>query len=267
MYSVLWPRQSQILFVPATQPILRGVYATIFSFGSLTGGFIMIFICSRVHHERSQLVVFMVLQTALIGSLASVGIHDKAQAIVTIVLGAACVTPPQLLSFTMLSLTLEDQNDIGIAVGLAGTFRLLGGAIATAIYSAILSAQFSSWLPGYVEKVVAKTGFPVAETKQLIAATTLDTAAAYQKVPGITQAVIVACEQAYKLAYVQAFKLVYLIAIAFGGAAIIAAALTKSTDMKLKNNSRAVRLMNEASIDGQALPSARVIVEMKAEEV
>lgn len=87
----------------------------------------MVVICSRVNHERWQLVTFMILQTALIGSLASVGIYDKAQAIVTIIIGSSTVTPPQLVSFTMLSLNLKDQNDIGIAVGLAGTFRLLGG--------------------------------------------------------------------------------------------------------------------------------------------
>ena len=72
----------------------------------------MIFICARVNHEKWQLVFFMIAQTALIGSLASVGVNDKAQAIVTIVIGAAVVTPPQLVSFTMLSLTLDDQRDM-----------------------------------------------------------------------------------------------------------------------------------------------------------
>ena len=51
-------------------------------------------------------------QTALIGSMASVGADDKAQAIVTVVLAATTITPPQLLSFTMLSFGLEDQSDL-----------------------------------------------------------------------------------------------------------------------------------------------------------
>ena len=54
-----------------------------------------------------------------------------------VILAASCITPPQLLSFTMLSFGIEDQRDIGIAVGLAGTFRLFGGAVATAIYTAV----------------------------------------------------------------------------------------------------------------------------------
>lgn len=44
--------------------------------------------------------------------MASVGADDKAQAIVTVVLAAATITPPQLLSFTMLSFGLEDQSDL-----------------------------------------------------------------------------------------------------------------------------------------------------------
>jgi hypothetical protein len=70
------------------------------------------FICSRLHHEKWQLIGFTVAQTALIGSMASVGVNDKAQAIATVVLAATTITPPQLLSFTMLSLGLEDQTDL-----------------------------------------------------------------------------------------------------------------------------------------------------------
>lgn len=110
--NVLWPRQSQLFFVPADQPIMRGVYATIFSCGTFCGGLLMVLVCSRLHHEKWQLVFFMVAQTALIGSMASVGIHDKAQAIVTVVIGAAMITPPQLVSFTMLSFGLDDQTDM-----------------------------------------------------------------------------------------------------------------------------------------------------------
>ena len=35
----------------------------------------------------------------------------------------------------MVSLHLEDQGDMGIAVGLISTFRLIGGVVATAIYT------------------------------------------------------------------------------------------------------------------------------------
>jgi hypothetical protein len=187
----------------------------------------------------------MIVQTALIGSMASVGVNDKAQAIATVFLASCVISPPQLISFTMLSLGLDDQSDIGIAVGLAGTFRLLGGAIATAIYSAILTQTFNDSIVGEVRTVIARTGFPLSSESALLAAAKLNTAASYAKVPGINAAVRAASEMAYKLAYVDAFRLVYLVAIGFGVAATIAAFFTVSTDKATKNNKRAVVLRNE----------------------
>lgn len=75
-------------------------------------GLLTVFVCSRLHHEKWQLVGFTIIQTALIGSMASVGSESRGQAIATVVLAATCITPPQLLSFTMLSFGLEDQSDV-----------------------------------------------------------------------------------------------------------------------------------------------------------
>lgn len=63
-------------------------------------------------HERWQLVTFLVIETAMIGSMASVGVQDKAQAIATIIIVATSVTPPQYLAYGMISLALESQTDM-----------------------------------------------------------------------------------------------------------------------------------------------------------
>ncbi|KAI1879039.1 hypothetical protein JX265_003216 [Neoarthrinium moseri] len=245
--NVLWPRQSQLFFVGADTPIIQGVYAMIFSCGTWLAGIIVVTICSRVHREKWQLVFFMIAQTALIGSLASVGLEDKGQAIVTIVIGAAMVTPPQLISFTMLSLTLDDQNDIGIAVGLAGTFRLLGGAVATAIYTAILSTKFSQVVPSKMVDAIRESGLPHSDSllEALVKAAGTNTAAAYKAVQGSTPTLQAAAAMATKHAYVDAFSLVYLVAIAFGVVATAASFMTVNTDMKLKTMDKAVYLKGE----------------------
>ena len=54
-----------------------------------------------------------------------------------------------------------------------------------------------------------------------------------------------AAQMAVKYAYTEAYRMVYLSALGFGGAAIIAACLTKSTDLNMKNSKRIVRLENE----------------------
>lgn len=110
--NVLWPRESSLLFVPLDKPIIAGVYANMVSFGTITAGLIVIFFSYKVGHERWQQVGFMVVQTALIGSLASIGVNDRAQAIATIVILAASITPPQLLSFVMISMGIDNQVDM-----------------------------------------------------------------------------------------------------------------------------------------------------------
>ncbi|CRK31006.1 hypothetical protein BN1723_003740 [Verticillium longisporum] len=245
--NVLWPRQSQAFFVPEGDIIMRGVYATIFSCGTWTAGLVVVFICSRLHHEKWQLVTFTIVQTALIGSMASVGANDEAQAIVTVVLAATTITPPQLLSFTMLSFGLEDQRDLGVAVGLAGTFRLFGGAVATAIYTAIYTNRFNQVLPGQLTAAIEASDVEFSEglLQSMIKAATLNTRTAYEAVSGATPDLVDRVIEGARESYVQGFSLVYLVAIAFGVCATIAAACTVSTDRSKKNNDRAVVMKDE----------------------
>ncbi|KAK5689494.1 hypothetical protein LTR97_012834 [Elasticomyces elasticus] len=250
--NVLWPRQSGLLFVPAGKPIIAGVYANMVSFGTILAGVLVITFCQRVGHERWQQVGFMVVQTALIGSLASVGINDRIQAIVTIIVLATTITPPQLLAFVMISMGIDDQVDIGVANGLASTFRLMGGAVATAIYSAILSNRFAAELPKYMEDVVSTNNVPASSAASLAKAAALNTAAAWKAamtLPGVTAAAVLDARMATKLSYAQAFRLVYLVAVAFGGIAIVCAAFTKSIDKNKKTMERAVRMENEVSLE------------------
>jgi len=132
----------------------------------------------------------------------------------------------------------------GCAVGLAGSFRLLGGSVATAIYSAINNNTFAKSLPGEVTSAAPDFSAMPA----LMKAAAANTAAAYAAVPGITAEVVAATQMAVKQAYVQAYRTTYLSALGFGAAAIAAAFLTKSVDLGMKNNKRIVRLENEKQV-------------------
>lgn len=174
-----------------------------FRSGTITADLIVLTVCHRVGHERWQKVAFMVLQTALIGSLASVGVDDRAQAIATTLVLAMVITPPQLLSFAMISIGIEHQVDIGVANGLASTFRLMGGAVATAIYSAILANRFAGTLPSKMIPVIQSYNIPQAQAEALLAAAAVNTAEAYEKVPNISPAIIAGCRRAVQFAYVE----------------------------------------------------------------
>ncbi|CAK7212772.1 hypothetical protein SCUCBS95973_001578 [Sporothrix curviconia] len=242
--NVIWPRQSALLWIPANNTIIRGVYSNMVSFGTILAGWYTLGIMPWIKHERWQLIGCVIVQTALIGSLASVGVNDKIQAVVTIVLVSMCNLPPSPLSFSMVSLHLTDQADIGVAVGLISTFRLLGGAVATAIYTAIQTTRYSQLLPGEVTEAAQSSGFTGSVAALLTAAKT-NTAAAYAMVPGISNATISATELAVKEAAATSYHTVYLVAIAFGALAISAAFTVKGIDDSVRTSHTAVHLEND----------------------
>lgn len=245
--NVLWPRQSTLLFLNSNDTIIRGVYANMVSFGTIIAGWYCAGVMPWIGHERWQLVAFITAQTALIGSMASIGVNDKAQAIATVVIVAACNLPPSPLSFGMVSLGLDDQNDIGVAVGLISTFRLIGGAVATSIYVSLYTSRYASNIGPTLQRMIAGTGF-TGSFSSLLSATALNTQAAYAKVPGINPQTIQSAMMAVKVSYVGAFRLVYLVAIAFGVCAISSALSTRSVKKSNKSNAQAVRLETEKEV-------------------
>jgi hypothetical protein len=128
---VLWPEETALLFVPADATILRGAYATITNLGTWgkpfnfcrvlvsetdlrlpVAGISLVLIFSRLNHERWQIVFCIVIQIALTGSLASLGINGNAQAVATVFILSCFVNQPLFLSFSIISLALEDQADM-----------------------------------------------------------------------------------------------------------------------------------------------------------
>lgn len=129
-------------------------------------------------------------------------------------------------------------------VGLISTFRLIGGAVATAIYTSIQSSRFKEILPGGVTTAAEASGFN-GSVPALITAAGTNTPAAYAKVPGITNSTIAAVQFAVKQANAESYRLVYYVAIAFGAIAIASAFSTKAVDEMSRSNQTAARLENE----------------------
>lgn len=129
----------------------------------------------------------------------------------------------------MVSLHLIDQTDIGIIVGLISTFRLIGGAVATAIYTSIQTSRLSEVLPGNFRRAAEKAGFTGSMNALLVAAHN-NTPAAYAAVTGITNSTITAVRHSVLESYSVSYHIVYVVAIAFGCVAVAAALSTKSIE-------------------------------------
>ncbi|KAF2113794.1 fungal trichothecene efflux pump [Lophiotrema nucula] len=252
---IVWPRLSALVWIPADDIMKRGLFANIANWSTPIAALYGMLIMPWVHHERWQVTGLATLQTAFTGALASVGRNTQGMTIFFLLVAGSAATATNILVFGTVSLLLEDQTDIGVAVGLVSTSRLIGGAIAGAIYTSIYSNRYTSEIPSILQSSASAAGF-TGSFSALLAASKLNTAAAYNKVAGMTPAVLRAAQIAVQDAYIKSFRLVFLVAIAFGAVAICSALMTRSVPMERKTGRRAVTMENEKDMRGTAERSA-----------
>ncbi len=118
------------------------------------------------------------------------------------------------------------QTDLGIAVGIMGAFRSLGGCVGNAVFGTIFREIVNQQLVPRITAAATANGFDVANLAKLIPAVSaagVGVPDAFAAVPGITSAVETATLSALKDAYAHAFKIVFYSTIPFGVIALIAA--------------------------------------------
>jgi hypothetical protein len=128
------------------------------------------------------------------------------------------------------------QEDIGTAAGLAGTSRLLAGAVATAIFGKVTNNKYGDILPRRVRANIAPFDLSSDGITRLIIAARVNTAAGYEVIPGITPAIRAAASLGNKQAYLEGAHLSYLVALAFGLLGVVAAFFIPSVDKRKSTN-------------------------------
>lgn len=125
----------------------------------------------------------------------------------------------------MAGIVIDDQNDIGTAVGLAGCIRNTISTIGTAVYTVILSNRLAQTIPAEVPPALISAGLPESSVSLFLKAYASGSAA-LADVPGINATIIQIGTMAYKQASADAYRTVFLSTIAFSGVAIIFAFFT-----------------------------------------
>lgn len=251
--ATLWPRLSQLLY--ASTPIQKGLYAEVLPLGTILGG---IYICfsQRIGHQRWQVVGAIALQTACVGAMSTASLDNPVKSIILTVIISWCTSVVILNCLVIIGFGILNQDDIGTAAGIAGTSRLICGAVAIAIFSNITNNKYAEEIAPTVMRGVQDLGFPTAGLPKLIAAAKAGTVDAYAEVPGITPAIRAAAALANKHAYLTAAHLSYEVALAFGLLGCIAALFIPSIDDR-KYTRKTVALQEE---DRRALEEKRATV-------
>jgi len=227
--ATLWNRLSQLIY--ASDEISKGLFAEALPLGSILGGIIVAF--SRyIGHQRWVIMFAIALQTGCVGAMATSTMDNPAKSIVLTVIISTCTSVNILNGMVLVGFGIVYQEDIGTAAGLAGTSRLLAGAVATAIFSNVTNNKYAATVPGAVIRNLAPFNLPSATVTRLIAAARANTAAGYAAIPGITPAIRAAATLGNKQAYLEGAHLSYLVALAFGLCGVVAAFFIPSVDKR-----------------------------------
>ncbi|KAF2712393.1 trichothecene efflux pump [Pleomassaria siparia CBS 279.74] len=228
--TVLWPTILGTIYT--TSSIQIGLASSVVGGGILlgqaTGGIAL----SYIPKVKWQVIILSILACALLGAEASLQIDGYAGFITLGVLATFVIGWSDGITFPGVTLLWEAQ-DIGLATGVLGSIRALGGAVAQALYVSILTNKVAVYLPKYVVPAATSAGLPTSSIPALFAAIT---AGDFKAVPGITPAIIAATGAATQKAYLESFRIVFYATIPFSVLLIIFACLCPNFEKYLSMN-------------------------------
>lgn len=159
----------QIAYVFTNDPILAGWYNVPIGFGACIGGALLGPLIPRIQHVPWQFLAANVVQALSCGLLAIVTPNRIAGGIVIQVISNIPFTWIIVLSYTTVGLHVP-QREIGLAYGLLGAIRYLGGAVGSTIFNTILNAKVAYYVPIRVARAVVPLGYPTKDISLLIQA-------------------------------------------------------------------------------------------------
>lgn len=163
----------------------------------------------------------MIIGTAFTGAVAVGTQHNESLTASLLVVGCFFLGIVEAICLTLSGIAIDDQKDIGTAVGFAGSFRSLGGALASTVYSTVLANRLKKTIPALVPPAVVQAGLPASSIPGLLLV--FQGLLTADKVPGLTPNILAIGIDAYQTASAQAYRTCFLTSIAFCGLGVIGA--------------------------------------------
>ena len=140
--------------------------------------------------------------------------------------------------YTTASLNVP-QRDLGVAIGLIGTFRSLGGAVGSVIFSSIFAQTAEKQVAKRIAATAVGAGVSPSTLGDLIPGvilTLLGVPGQAATVPSVPARVFADCVNAARYGYAYGFRITWLASIPFGIIATICAACVRDPSKYFTNH-------------------------------
>jgi hypothetical protein len=242
--TILWPT---ILGMYTTDVVTIGIQSSVVGggilFGQMFGGFGL----SYVPKVKWQAIITSLIGATFVAALAGIGPSTHAMTIAFGVIATFFIGYVDNITFPGVTLVWEAQ-DIGLATGVLGSIRAMGGAVAQSLYVSILTTKANVYIPKYVAPAAVKAGLPPSSLPALFAGLATSN---FTAVPGATPEILAVVGVQTQRAYFSAFSIVFYATIPFGVLLVAAACFIPDMEQFLHNNV-AKRLQHMGDKDGEA---------------
>ncbi|OAA60363.1 Fungal trichothecene efflux pump [Niveomyces insectorum RCEF 264] len=219
--ALIWPQMVGVLYAGGSSTT-NGWLSSLIGLGIIAGQAIGGCAAKYIRHFKLQCTVTLILSGIFFACMATSDVDSKGRSSTIMALGVFFVGWAESLAITMITLSVENQQELGSAGGLAGSVRFLIVSIASTIYTVVLNNRLAKTVASEVPPALVNAGLPSASVPQFLAGLTSGNMTG---IPGLTPDITAAGTMAYKQANVDAFRTVFLVTIAFTGIAILASFL------------------------------------------
>jgi hypothetical protein len=245
--AIIWPNMVAVLY---TDDGGSSLYAGLLS--SLTGMCIVAaqlcsgFLVPIIGKTKYQCMFVLSAGGALLGAVASCGTDDFVRATVLISIGCFFIGWNEAVCLVNSGIEVEDQQELGSALGLAGSMRSAISTVASTIYIVVLTNRLNTTIPGVVIPAVVSAGLPESSVSSFLGGFATGS---FTGIKGLTPAITAIGMRAYKEANAQAYSTVFLTTLGFSGIAIILSFFNPNVEDKMTNDIAATLNNTDAKLE------------------
>ena len=234
--SALLPQGT--LYVFTNEPLQIGITALPNGLGQMVGACFVPLFLHKTKRPKWYIIIALCFQT-LGTALCAYGISNhKAAWMAFQFFGQGCFA--LITITTVLNAGLHVRpSELGVAVGLLGTFRSMGGSVGNAIFTTILRAVATEEVPKQIANAAFTHGY-TGNTSELIPAVTLAGVGVIGPLNSLQLPATIetAALAAFHSAYAKAFRIVFYSTIPFGVIALVAAVFIKDASKYMTNHTQ-----------------------------
>ncbi|KAK3654698.1 hypothetical protein LTR56_003971 [Elasticomyces elasticus] len=227
-----------ILYLYTADPIKIGLYSLPSGAAQLIGGVFVPALVSYIKHVNYQLIGAVFMQTLFFGLAATITPNNINWLMACQFLAMFAFGWITLNCYTTASLNVP-QKDLGVAIGLIGTFRSVGGSVGTVIFSSIFTQVAAKHVAAGVSKAALEGGVSAASIGEVIEAvelTLVGVPGAAANLTDVSASVFEACIDAARLGYAYGFRMTWIASIPFGIIAILCAIAVRDCSTYFTNH-------------------------------